>query len=683
MGGGAKLTKPYALSPWVHRAVRYVSGPLEMVPIEWSQDSRSGDVPVEDDDCRAFWEKPAVTRGGTLAKADFIRSLVGWSLLEGEFFLVLDDTWLSRREKKSPLIVARPDQMREILGSDGDLLGWFYTDRRGKRETLIPAQVVHQKQWNPYNEYRGLADWKAAQLAAGSDYAAGVFARNLMSNNGDRGPYVIGKDGTASDEQQKQITAMLRQKRELAQRGDFRAVFLTGDIEVKEPGLQSVDASYVAQRMNNAAEVFLAFGVPPSFTTITASYSVGSASDRFKLIEETCMPLAAMICDALEQVEFLRSGQQRFAAFDFDEHSVMQQVRAERLESATKMVDRGVPWREASEYLRLKLPPFPGDDIGRVPFNLVPVEIETNRGDAEVAEGNAEEEPDPVGDLEKAFKVREAGRKATLKAAETAKANEQWQQIHRSREPWEKRMKSKVSRYLMDARAETLRKLGAAAAGKSVETRDALDVLFDLAPWLEKWIQGLSQIDRNAMEAAGAELWTDELGKDDPLTMPADEVALAIARRENRLKNAGERVWRDVKTAVETAIDEGQTNEQLAATIKSTFQGIDEVRARTIANTEITVSYEVARDMTFRAAGVEWTKWLAAGDGRERDSHRAAHGQIREAGEPFDVGDAKLQFPGDPEGPPEEVINCRCVRVAVAGPDTSDIEGNDNDDIPY
>lgn len=65
-------------------------------------------------------------------------------------------------------------------------------------------------------------------------------------------------------------------------------------------------------------------------------------------------------------------------------------------------------------------------------------------------------------------------------------------------------------------------------------------------------------------------------------------------------------------------------------------------------------------------------RWLATGDRRTRRSHLAAH--RRSARRPisadaaFRVGRAKLRFPGDPRGPAEETINCRC-RVVIIHPD--------------
>lgn len=52
--------------------------------------------------------------------------------------------------------------------------------------------------------------------------------------------------------------------------------------------------------------------------------------------------------------------------------------------------------------------------------------------------------------------------------------------------------------------------------------------------------------------------------------------------------------------------------------------------------------------------------WL---DDRVRPTHLAAHTQVRPAGEPFDVGDGLLMYPGDPNGPAAEVEGCRCVLI--------------------
>ena len=48
-----------------------------------------------------------------------------------------------------------------------------------------------------------------------------------------------------------------------------------------------------------------------------------------------------------------------------------------------------------------------------------------------------------------------------------------------------------------------------------------------------------------------------------------------------------------------------------------------------------------------------------------RETHAAAEKQTVGIDEPFIVGGAELMFPGDPAGPPEEVINCHCVQIAV------------------
>ena len=54
--------------------------------------------------------------------------------------------------------------------------------------------------------------------------------------------------------------------------------------------------------------------------------------------------------------------------------------------------------------------------------------------------------------------------------------------------------------------------------------------------------------------------------------------------------------------------------------------------------------------------------WHTAGDERVRRSHTAMNGQERPPGEDFVSGRGnRLRFPGDPEAPPSDTVQCRCV----------------------
>lgn len=69
-------------------------------------------------------------------------------------------------------------------------------------------------------------------------------------------------------------------------------------------------------------------------------------------------------------------------------------------------------------------------------------------------------------------------------------------------------------------------------------------------------------------------------------------------------------------------------------------------------------SYEKAEEM-----GIELEQeWLATLDGRTRHSHRQLDGEKIKVGGTFSNG---CKFPGDPDGAPSEVQNCRCTLVAA------------------
>lgn len=63
--------------------------------------------------------------------------------------------------------------------------------------------------------------------------------------------------------------------------------------------------------------------------------------------------------------------------------------------------------------------------------------------------------------------------------------------------------------------------------------------------------------------------------------------------------------------------------------------------------------------------GIANKKWVAHHDERVRFTHGEVDGQVRPLNQPFQVGTALLQYPGEERGPAQEVFNCRCVIVGA------------------
>lgn len=114
--------------------------------------------------------------------------------------------------------------------------------------------------------------------------------------------------------------------------------------------------------------------------------------------------------------------------------------------------------------------------------------------------------------------------------------------------------------------------------------------------------------------------------------------------------------------------NEGLTmSEQATALVKElSSPSYNRARALRIGRTESTMAANYVTKTAGEEADYQTQKqWLTIMDGRERDSHRFAHEQIRELDEPFNVGGTEMDRPGDPNGGASQVVNCRCTLVIL------------------
>lgn len=150
----------------------------------------------------------------------------------------------------------------------------------------------------------------------------------------------------------------------------------------------------------------------------------------------------------------------------------------------------------------------------------------------------------------------------------------------------------------------------------------------------------------------------------------------------NRLRNMPDEVYALIVAETERGIQEGWSIDRLQREIQVilTASGTDRWpnRARTVARTETIGAVNsgvwrgAALDAERRGDPAPFKVWISTEDARTRPTHVAADKQRTLLSSPFRVGGSDLLFPGDPRGPANEVINCRCSILPVILGETVD-----------
>ena len=133
---------------------------------------------------------------------------------------------------------------------------------------------------------------------------------------------------------------------------------------------------------------------------------------------------------------------------------------------------------------------------------------------------------------------------------------------------------------------------------------------------------------------------------------------------------------KQITSTVTSGILQGKSIKGLADDLQTRIPTMNRDGAIRTARTAVTGAQNAGRIDSYTAAqkmGIKLQKeWLATLDGRTRHSHAMLDGEKVETDEKFSNG---CRFPGDPQGRPEEIYNCRCTLIAsLPDVDTSDAQ---------
>lgn len=130
---------------------------------------------------------------------------------------------------------------------------------------------------------------------------------------------------------------------------------------------------------------------------------------------------------------------------------------------------------------------------------------------------------------------------------------------------------------------------------------------------------------------------------------------------------------KQITASVTSSILQGKSIKHMADDLQKRITTMSRDSAIRTARTAVTGAQSAGRMDSYAAAekmGIKLKKeWLATLDARTRHSHAMLDGEQVAQDKKFSNG---CRFPGDPQGPPWEIYNCRCTLIAaVEGVDTS------------
>ena len=154
----------------------------------------------------------------------------------------------------------------------------------------------------------------------------------------------------------------------------------------------------------------------------------------------------------------------------------------------------------------------------------------------------------------------------------------------------------------------------------------------------------------------------EHLVADDPKLLP-----------KNKINIPADKKWNSQK--INDAITQGVLQGEPIPDIAKRLRGVTDMNKNAAirnARTAVTNAQSAGREASYKRAekmGINMKQvWVSTIDGRTRHSHRLLMGEKIKVGDVFSNG---LHFPGDSEGPGQEVYNCRCTIIA-------EVDGHDH-----
>jgi len=533
----------------------------------------------------------------------------------------------------------RPDRMKVIPNADGTIQAWEY--KVGDDRKLLPAEdVIHFLFHDPGNDFYGMPPLRALARLVDTDNEAYNWNKASLQNRATPAGALI-SESLLTPKQIEEFRQALREQSE-GPANARRTMVLHGKLSWQQFGLSPQEMDFLASLGWSGRMICAAFGVHPDATGLFQSTYENQRSAHRATWENTVIPSLADVATALDlQLAPVLGGGDAHFTYDLSQTPAVTEARKERSEEAQRYFGMGISPRAVNEHLGLGFNPDDCPETGFISAVLLPV-------------GTAMA-PLPAPDLSG---VPRAGRRFINVTGEERRVSH-WRRVDRLRTAWERGVAELVRGRFQEERVHVQHAVLAGAR--------ECDAIINQSR--QAWARMLLGVWRAVIEHFGGQV-AEQLAQRSARSLRADVLWDPWAENVQRYVNGrvaehvtaiADSTKQAIRDTVSAGFDAGQSMDEIAGAIGDLYDGFDTGRSYLIARTEVGGAANYGSHEAADQSGVvETHEWLSSRDDRVRDAHQEIDGESVPLDESFTNG---LAFPGDPDGDPSEICNCRCVEV--------------------
>ncbi len=575
-------------------------------------------------------------------------------------------------ERMLPLI---PSQIKIVRPKDiqdpQQVVAYRYTiPHTGQTILLEPITVFHTQYPDPSNPFWGQASTRALTQTMRTDSKSQDYGEVFFDNSATMTGALIHEDILPSDK-----IADIRQQFKDRHRGVARAhstLIMSGAWTYKQFGSTMVDADYIRMRELTMRDIYAGLNVPNLLMNREDKVPLATARVILRMFRDTkTKPLIRQFEQDLQVQFFDPYAPTHRIEYDMTQAVGTAESAEEMADALDKLVKSNVSLNKAIAFLRLPIEPEPwGDEAFR--------SIADTTAQAIVDTAGEEPEPDDDDDDDDDSKTKTVLRQVSAKKQKAL--SDYLLIVNRRIDLLVAAFNKKLVRYIRKLRVEVFKNLFALPPQsyiplygdrRAMERRNILDdyinqIVFDMNE-ANAELKRISRADLTRALVTGGDMVNSELAATGSYTISTAFGLSALVNRQNKIVGINNTIFEDLREVLRESLENGEGTNELANNLRTKVFEPSAQRARVIARTEVQTMLNAGRVDAMKQNGVTRHQWLSAGDElvREEPYNHAIDGQAVTIGDLFST---QLRWPLDPDSPgsqPENLVNCRCLTLAV------------------